>query len=169
MDNKKGIGERDDAPTLSSPPCFLLNAEPAYQGYLERTQVLALLDELLEAERAGAKVARTLTAEVGPGPTGEALAMLATDEARFCAMLARHIKQLEANPSQRTGAFREKVLALEGLDNRLRLLNRGQGWVVRKLQEALPRIADETLHADLADMLSVHETNIRKCDEVLSG
>lgn len=62
MDNKKGIGERDDAPTLSSPPCFLHNAEPAYQGYLERTQVLALLDELLEAERAGAKVARTLTA-----------------------------------------------------------------------------------------------------------
>ncbi|QNT68772.1 DUF6306 domain-containing protein [Defluviicoccus vanus] len=167
MDNKKQIGERDDAPTSSSPPCFLHDAEPAYQGYLERAQVLALLDELLEAERAGAKVARTLSADAAGGPAEDALRSLAMDEAHFCAMLARHIKQLEASPSQRTGAFREKVLALEGLDNRLRLLNRGQGWVVRKLQEALPRIADETLHADLADMLSVHETNIRKCDELL--
>ena len=162
MDKKKRIGQRDEAPTLSSPPCSLHSADPVYQGYLDRDQVLALLNELLEAERAGAKVARAITAEAG-----DTLEVLAADEARFCAMLTRHIAGLEGDPSQRTGAFREKVLALEGLDSRLRLLNRGQAWVVRKLKEALPRIADETLHADLADMLSVHEDNIRKCDEVL--
>jgi len=55
------------------------------------------------------------------------------------------------------------------MDDRLRLLNRGQGWVVRKLKEALPRINDEALHSDLANMLSVHETNIRKCDKILTG
>ena len=71
----------------------------------------------VEAERAGAKVARTLTADAGDGAAGAALKALAMDEARFCAMLAGHIKRLEAEPSQRTGAFREKVLALEGLNN----------------------------------------------------
>lgn len=167
MDKKKRIGQRDEAPTLSSPPCSLHSADPVYQGYLDRDQVLALLNELLEAERAGAKVARAITAGAGDRSAGDTLEVLAADEARFCAMLTRHIAGLQGDPSKRTGAFREKVLALEGLDNRLRLLNRGQAWVVRKLKEALPRIANATLHADLADMLSVHEDNIRRCEAVL--
>ncbi|MFZ1413158.1 MAG: DUF6306 domain-containing protein [Defluviicoccus sp.] len=168
--NKCGRGEEEGGTDLSSsPPCFLQVVDPAYQGYLGRDDLLALLNELLEAERAGAKVARTMTADAGGGPAEGTLKVLAMDEAHFCAMLAEHIKRLEAVPSQRTGAFREKVFALEGMDDRLRLLNRGQGWVVRKLKEALPRINDEALHSDLANMLSVHETNIRKCDEILTG
>ena len=168
--NKCGRGEEEGGTDLSSsPPCFLQVVDPAYQGYLGRDDLLALLNELLEAERAGAKVARTMTADAGGGPAEDTLKVLAMDEAHFCAMLAGHIKRLEAVPSQRTGAFREKVLALGGMDDRLRLLNRGQGWVVRKLKEALPRINGEALHSDLANMLSVHETNIRKCDEILTG
>jgi hypothetical protein len=147
----------------------LRSVDPVYQGYLDRDQLLALLNELLEAERAGAKVARAITAEAGDRSAVDTLGALAADEARFCAMLTRQIARLEGDPSERTGAFREKVLALQGLDDRLRLLNRGQAWVVRRLKEALPRVADEPLHADLADMLSVHEDNIRRCDEVLES
>lgn len=168
--NKCGRGSGEaGAASSSSPPCFLNDVDPAYQGYLGRNDLLMLLTELLEAERAGAKVSLTITADAGDGPAEDTLKALAKDEAHFCAMLAGHIKRLEAVPSQRTGAFREKVLALEGMDERLRLLNRGQEWVVRKLKEMLPRISDEALHSDLANMLSVHEINIRKCDEILSG
>ena len=168
MGKETKVGQGTGGAPSSSPPCYLNDVDPAYQGYLARNDLLVLLNELLEAERAGAKVARTMTADAEVGSVGDALKALAMDEARFCAMLAGHIKRLEAEPSQRTGAFREKVLALEGLDNRLRLLNRGQEWVVRKLRDALPRISDEALHGDLANMLCVHENNISKCDALLA-
>ncbi len=168
MHKQSKVREGPGAAPSSSPPCFLNSVDPAYQGYLGRNDLLALLNELLEAERAGAKIARTMTADASGGLAGDVLKALAIDEARFCAMLTRHIKRLEADPSARTGTFREKVLALHGLGNRLRLLNRGQGWVVRKLKEALPRIHDEALYGDLANMLSVHETNISKCEDLLA-
>lgn len=160
------VERQPDAKPPSSSPCYLDDADPAYQGYLVRDAVLEILNELLEAERAGAKVARTM-AKAGGGPVGDALAELAVDEAHCCAMLARHVKRLQAEPSQRTGGFKNKVLALGSADDRLRLLNRGQEWVVRKLKDALPRISDESLHHDLAEMLEVHENNIRRCDDLI--
>ena len=45
---------------------------------------------------------------------------------------------------------------------RLDFLDRGQGWVVRKLREALPGITDAELRDDLADMLEIHERNIAR-------
>jgi hypothetical protein len=38
---------------------------------------------------------------------------------------------------------------------RLAFLNRGQGWVVRKLEALLATVRDETLHAELTEMLKV--------------
>ena len=35
---------------------------------------------------------------------------------------------------------------------RLAFLNRGQAWVVRKLEKLLPRVCDDTLYADLKEM-----------------
>jgi hypothetical protein len=60
-------------------------------------------------------------------------------------------------------------MALDGIEARLRLLNRGQGWVVRKLQEALSRIGDEALRHELREMLTVHERNIEHCDRLPTG
>lgn len=169
MGKDKMANKDTGAEPASSPPCYAAEADPAYQGYLGRTDLVALLNELLEAERAGAKVAHQMAATADAGSVAAALEALARDEARFCAMLAKHVQRLGGEPSRRTGAFREKVLTLEQLDQRLRLLNRGQGWVVRKLQDALPRISDVSLHDDLRTMLSVHESNIRQCDALLTG
>jgi hypothetical protein len=36
---------------------------------------------------------------------------------------------------------------------------------VRKLRELLPRITDVTLHADLTQMLTAHETNIARAND----
>ncbi|MGH8629328.1 MAG: DUF6306 domain-containing protein [Burkholderiales bacterium] len=98
--------------------------------------------------------------------TRTALREIARDEARFCAMLVRHIARLGGTPSRLTGAFYEKLAALERLDERLDLLNRGQGWVARRLREALPRIVDEPLRADLQEMLDVHQRNIERCTQL---
>jgi nitronate monooxygenase len=51
-------------------------------------------------------------------------------------------------------------MEIEDLKARLVFLNRGQGWVVRKLREMMPRIPDDVLYVDLAHMLSSHVANI---------
>jgi hypothetical protein len=151
---------------FSSPPCFLHELDPSYLGYADRNEVLSLLNELLEAERAGVKVAVRLSQDASDPSVDAALQAVAVDEARFCAMLCQQIERLGGAPTRKTGDFHDKVMALEGIEARLRLLNRGQGWVVRKLREALPRIADEALRHELQEMLTVHERNIEHCDRL---
>ena len=99
---------------VASPPCFMHEADPTYFGYLGTGEVVALLNELLEGERAGARAASrmdyTTTAEPDLWAT---LMNMRDDEARFCAMLSRHIERLGAVPSGETGAFEGMVLAIE--------------------------------------------------------
>jgi hypothetical protein len=69
-----------------------------------------------------------------------------------------------ADPNEVT-AFLNELLEAEragpsDLRERIAFLNRGQGWVVRKLREMLPRVRDDRLHVDLSAMLRSHEVNI---------
>ena len=147
----------------SSPPCFMHELDPVYLGYLPADEVLALLTELLEAERAGAKGTTALARAADDPALRAALTEVGRDEARFCAMLSGHIARLGGEPSRRTGAFYEKLLAVEGAPQRMALLNRGQGWVARKLRDAVPHIHDDALREDLRAMLRTHEENIARC------
>jgi hypothetical protein len=42
-------------------------------------------------------------------------------------------------------------------------MDRGQGAVVRALDDALPRVIDAALHADLCEMRETHVRNIARC------
>jgi hypothetical protein len=125
----------------SSPACSMHEADDAYMGYMARDELIAFLDELLEAERAGARVTLESARSAGGGPLARLMSDIQRDEARWCAMLARHLKALGAAPSPKVGSFYEKAIAISNLGERTAFLNRGQGWVVRKLSEALPRVA----------------------------
>jgi nitronate monooxygenase len=83
-----------------------------------------------------------------------------------CAMLVDHLRTLGARPSTQIGAFHGKAMAIVDLRARIAFLNRGQGWVVRKLREMLPRVRNDELHADLSAMLRSHELNIDRANEV---
>ena len=65
------------------------------------------------------------------GPIAELMRTIQRDEARWCAMLAGHSK---------VGALYSKAMAIADLAERITFLNRGQGWLVRKLREMLPRV-----------------------------
>jgi hypothetical protein len=131
-------------------------------GYASREEIVAFLSALLEAERAGARVALGTTLEAR-APEVRALAMsIHRDEVHWCSVLFAAIKRLEGEPSLDTGAFYEKAMAIADLSSRLALLNRGQAWVVGKLREMLPKIRDEKLHRALREMLNAHERNIEK-------
>jgi nitronate monooxygenase len=91
------------------------------------------------------------------------------DEARWCAMLLKQLKVLGVPASTKIGAFQDKALAIKDLPERIAFLNRGQGWVVKKLREMLPKVRDDSLHRDLSEMLESHEVNIARTNEALKG
>jgi len=159
--------DRKDNPP-SSPACAMHEADDAYMGFAPADELIAALDELLEAERAGARVTLETARQAGDGPLGALMQAIQHDEARWCAMLSGHLKALGATPSSRVGAFYDKAMAIAELDARTRFLNRGQGWVVRKLAALLPRVRDDRLHADLAATLRAHEANIARADTLVA-
>src|SRR5205814_6870729 len=131
-------------------------------GYPGKNELIAFLNELLEAERAGGRVTITLESAraAGSGPIFDLMRAIQRDEARWCGMLLGHIKALGEVPSPQFGAFYGKAMSIADLAERITFLNRGQGWVVRKLREMLPRVRNDRLHADLSEMLRSHEANI---------
>jgi nitronate monooxygenase len=161
--------DRDSDDGYASPPCSAHEVDPAYMGLaapepLPRDELAALLNTLLEAERAGAKTLAWYVKTTPEGELRDALAGVARDEARYVALLGRLLRSLGATPSDATGAFFEKARAIDNPDERLAFLNRGQGWVARKLAEALPRIADPEMRAALEEMHRTHVENIDRCD-----
>lgn len=150
----------DEIGESSSPVCSANEADAAYMGYARSEEIVAFLNVLLEAERAGARVTLGTTLEAHDADM-RALAMsIHRDEARWCGVLSAAIKRLGGEPSPDTGAFYDKAMAIGDLSSRLAFLNRGQQWVARKLAEMLPKVKDEALYADLDAMLKAHERNI---------
>ncbi len=155
-------GKRD--PSGAAFECFLSARDETDPGFLSRAEILSLLNHLLESERAGARGVGEMSQQAADPEHRATLHEVAKDEARFCAMLISHIKRLGGVPSAQTGRFYAKLAALVRTDERLDLLERGQGWVVRKLGEALPKIVDTALRMDLTEMLEAHLRNIERCE-----
>ena len=145
---------------LASPACHAHEMDDRYMGFATRRELLPALNELLEAERAGARATLAIAKDIGDGALKPLIMAIHRDEARRCGVLTRAIHHLQGAPSPKTGAFYGKVMAIPGLVARLAFLNRGQGWVVGKLRALLPTIRDEAIHADLSAMLASHERNI---------
>lgn len=129
-------------------------------GAASAEEIVACLNELLEAERAGARVTLETAGASRDPAMAELMRHIQHDEARWCAMLLRRIRALEGSASPRMGAFYDKAMAIDDLAARIAFLNRGQGWVVRKLRELIPKVRDASLYADLNHMLSSHIANI---------
>ncbi|WP_399681715.1 nitronate monooxygenase [Xenophilus sp.] len=136
-------------------------ADPGAEAGRRDDTLIAALDELLEAERAGARVALTLLREgIGDDALAEVMREVHRGEVQWCGVLMTAIRRLDGTPGTRTGDFFGKVMALPDLPARLALLNRGQGWVAKKLKALLPEIGDEELRAALGAMLTAHQDNI---------
>jgi nitronate monooxygenase len=131
----------------------------------------ARLEELLnllgEAERAGGRVLHELTAEAKSLELRELLKKTAHDEGYYAGELSAHVRRLGGSTSTRTGDFVEKVRAVTDFRGKLELLNRGQRWVIRKIDEGLPAIGDPPLHAFLVVMAKGHHLNIGALEDAL--
>ena len=131
-------------------------------------ELARLLNTLLEAERAGAKVlAAFLDDYARDTPAWRQLAAVQRDEATNCAILIDLIQRVNGEPSHGTGDFLGRALAVQGKADRLRFLNRGQQWVARKISEALPRVEQGFVRAALVAMQESHLLNIAACDALI--
>src|ERR1700694_2544879 len=109
-----------------------------------------LLNVLGEAERAGGRVLHELTEMARSPELRELLKKVGHDEGYYAGELAAQVRRLGGTPSNKTGDFVEKVRAVNDFRSKLELLNRGQRWVIRKIEETLASLTDAELHAFLA-------------------
>lgn len=132
---------------------------------LDRDALGALLNELLEAERAGARVLLEFLEDYPRhSPSWDALREVQQDEAHNCVLLGQLLARCGIEPSEATGEFLRKALAVHGRRARLEYLNRGQAWVARKIDAALPAIEDGETARALAEMRDSHRRNVAACD-----
>ena len=143
-------------------------SEPGDASLMSRDELVSLLNTLLEAERAGAKVlAEFLNDYEVQSKAWLKLRQVQRDEANNCVILMRLISGLDAIPSKATGDFVAKALAVRGNAERLTFLNRGQGWVARTIRDQLPRIPHGSVRDALTEMHDSHLANIKACDALL--
>ena len=148
----------------TSPPCASHAAADRYMGYLDRDEVLDLLNMLLEAERAGARATVRMYADAEDAAVRVLMRRIHADEVRYCKTLIHCIEKLNGMPSSRVGDFYDKFIAIEDFEDRLNFLNRGQTWVVRTLEKSIHKIRDDDLHEILNEMRSTHVENVRAAD-----
>lgn len=122
------------------------------------------LNELLAAERAGVATLAGLR-NSAPAEYLDDLKRIGQDEAWSCAGLHRSITTLGGDPTNRTGDFAEKVLALDGFVERLELLSKGQTWVSRRLEKYVAADTPTEVHEFLSEMLRRHNENVAWCDQ----
>jgi hypothetical protein len=128
----------------------------------------AFLNSLGEAERAGGRVLHELTEQAQSLELREMLKKVGHDEGYYAGELAAHVRRLGGSPSNKTGDFVDKVRAVGNFKGKLELLNRGQRWVVRKINEQVNGIADGHLQAFLRVMADGHEVNIGALERALT-
>jgi 5-formyltetrahydrofolate cyclo-ligase len=155
----------------ASPPCYAGGLDPEYFGTMHRMStdgLVELLNTLLEAERAGARlIAAFLGDYERDTPAWRQLAAVQRDEAKNCAILIDLIRRLNGTPSSATGDFLGKALAVQGRAARLQFLNRGQKWVARRIGEALPGVEQDFVRIALLAMRESHVLNIDVCDALV--
>lgn len=126
---------------------------------IERERLIEALDELLSAERAGAQVANASLREARGELQRSVLAQVHRGEADSCRRLRDCLVLLGAEPGHERGAFYEKCMALADLGERLALVDRGQKWVIRKLEALLEQVTHPQIRQQLEAVLETHEIN----------
>jgi nitronate monooxygenase len=135
----------------------------------EKQQLIDLLNALLEAERAGVETANHLLKQYPSEELDEQYRQLKKDEAWSCAGLHQAILREGGEPSMKTGDFVDKVVALETLRDKLVLLNKGQAWVARKIDQAIAFGTLPDTEAFLKEMKDKHYINIGEMEKYLLG
>jgi hypothetical protein len=124
------------------------------------SQLEALLNQLLEAERAGQQLLHAMTQETADPQIRALFADFTDIEVGDTAVLEGLIRLHGGTPSTRTSDFADKVLSVDNLHDQMNLLSRGQAWVARKVEQALALNPPPDIAAFLKEMANRHRHNM---------
>lgn len=149
--------QRLQAHTMTNTPAPSTTS-PAATNRTLSPMLLAGLQELMAAERAGARLAAMNLATATTAAHREALQKLHRDEAESCRRLRACLHYAGRRDDHHIGDFYAKVMALDDMAARLALIARGQHWVAKRLQLLLADCDDAYIHAQLTAVLALHTT-----------
>jgi Domain of unknown function (DUF6306) len=124
------------------------------------SQLEALLNQLLEAERAGQQLLHAMTQETADPQIRALFADFTDIEVGDTAVLEGLIRLHGGIPSTRTSDFADKVLSVDNLHDQMNLLSRGQAWVARRVEQALALNPPPDIAAFLKEMANRHRHNM---------
>jgi hypothetical protein len=122
---------------------------------------------LLEAERAGVLTARALHERSEDSGRKDLMALVLEGERRSCRILGRTLLKMDLKGSPRIGDFVQKVMALSDPQDQLRLLVKGQEWVVRKVDQVLADHPPQDIAGPMVEIRRIHDIGIGACREYL--
>lgn len=134
---------------------------------LDNDQLQQLLSSLLHAERAGVRVCLFSRSQAPGARQRQLLQDIQRDEAKSCLGLINSLQTLGCVPDKVIGEFAQQCMSINNFDERLRFLNRGQGWVAKQIRASLPRIEQEGIRKQLSEMLADHQRNLDKINALL--
>jgi hypothetical protein len=120
----------------------------------------ALLNQLLESERAGHALLEAMAQETADPEMKSLFANFTDIEVSDVSVLEGLIRLHGGTPSTQTGNFAEKVLNIDSLHEQINLLSRGQAWVARKVEQALTLNPPPDVAAFLKEMANRHRHNM---------
>ncbi len=124
------------------------------------SQLEALLNRLLEAERAGHQLLDAMGQETADSEVSALLVNFTDVEVSDTAILEGLIRLHGGTPSTETGDFADKVLRLGSLADQIDLLSQGQAWVARKVEQVLALNPPPDITAFLKEMANRHRHNM---------
>jgi nitronate monooxygenase len=125
------------------------------------------LNEMLEAERAGAR-ALVVFMDEWPrnGEEWKVLRQIQADEAHNCALIGKLLEKSGTPYSHATGKFYDKAIAVKGRDERIAFLVKGLKWAVRQFESSIKNLSSEE-QAVFTRMRDSHLRSIAACERLL--
>jgi nitronate monooxygenase len=124
---------------------------------ISHEELVPALRELLAAERAGARTAAACLTDAHTDALQSQLRQLHRQEVSSCRALLRCLEHLGVEPGQAVGDFYQKVMVLDTLQDRMALIDKGQRWVLRRVENLLLRLDDTVLRQHLETVRRYHD------------
>jgi hypothetical protein len=124
---------------------------------IDPRELISELNKLLAAERAGAHSAVACLPFAHTDALRLQLKQLHRQEVSSCKALLECLLYLNAEPDQIVGDFFHKVVALETLEKRMRLIDAGQRRVLRYVEHLLLQVDDKFIRHHLDIVRSYHD------------
>lgn len=130
--------------------------------HLIKSELIHLLQVLLEGERAGALIASDTLSHTNDSQHRVLLEKVRRGESESYRRVRDCIKYLGGVPSTNVSKFYNKVLGIKDIEERLLFIERGQQRVIDKIIKNLDAIEFAFVRRELSNVLDIHINNSKE-------